>query len=371
MAEIIICEVHFTFSKQTLGETVNNSQKYLIAVIIACLVVVSAVGIYSIENGGHSGELQYISVVSSNGVRQTVDLNYSNSYMITPDNFSGGVYSFNSTITRIVSLAPSITTTLYGIGAIGKVVGIDSFSTYPSNLSLPVMTDDFGMGISIENIENVTPQLVIAPGDGFFPLSEENAIVNTLHIPFLVMNPQNMQQIENQTTELAQITGNSPNATAINNWMQQSLQGFSTHLANITNDLNVFYYLSTPGAWTAGNGTFINQFFTTAHLRNIAGNRTGYYVESSENITVSQPQIIFLDQYVNASSVTVEPFNSTPAVKDNMVFTIFNDNYFSEPDFRVIFAIGWIISKAYPDNYNLSDIPSFPISLQYPPGSGV
>ncbi|MHB1708241.1 MAG: ABC transporter substrate-binding protein [Thermoplasmataceae archaeon] len=345
----------------------NKIQKYLIAIIVAALMITSGIYVYSLKNSGYShGNIELISITDPNGTAQTVNLSHSNSYMIMPNNFTGNTYTFTEPITKIVSLAPSLTSTLYGLGAYGKVVGLDPFSTYPPNSTLPIVTSNSGYDISLEEIANISPQLVVAPGLGYYPANEENAIVNTLHIPFLVMNPENIQQIENQTVELAQLTRTVNNASLIIKWMQDNLQTFADHLSNLTAERSIFYYLSTPG-WTAGNETFINQFFTIAHLHNIAANASGYYVDSGENITAGQPQIILLDQYVNYSSVKSEPFNSTPAFKNNRVYTIFNDNFFNEPDFRVIYAIGWLISKAYPGNYNMSEISRFPITLHYPP----
>jgi len=346
----------------------NRVQRYLIAIIAAALMITSGIYVYSAENSGYSsGNIELISIASPNGTVQTVNLNYSNSYMIRPDNFSGNTYTFAEPITKIVSLAPSLTSTLYGIGAFDKVVGLDPFSTYPPNSTLPIATDNSGYDISLEEIVNLSPQLVVAPGLGYYPANEENAIVNTLHIPFLIMNPENIQQIENQTMDLAHLTGTENNASKIIQWMQDNLQTFAEHLSNISPELSIFYYLSTPGYWTAGNDTFINQFFTIAHLHNIAANASGYYIDSGENITVAQPQIILLDQYVNYTHVESEPFNSTPAFKNNRIYTIFNDNFFNEPDFRVIYAIGWLISESYPGHYNMSDITPFPITLKYPP----
>jgi iron complex transport system substrate-binding protein len=349
----------------------NTAQKYILAIVVAAILIVSGIAVYTIVNGKQaSGGIQYISVVSANGTRQSINLNLSNSYLIRPANFTGSTFSFNAPVTRIVSLAPSITSTLYGIGSMGKVVGVDAFSDYPPNLNITVMTYDYGYDINDELVANATPQLVIAPGDGYFAASQENTIVNTLHIPFLLMEPNTIQQIENETIDLGQITGNTANATKISTWMQSSMQTFSTHLSSVTQYLKAFYYLSAPGVWTAGEGTFINQFFSIAHLINIA-NGTGYYEESIENITIANPQVIFLDQYVNSSYITSEPFTSTSAVTNGKVFTLYNDDVFSEPDFRVIYAIGWMIAQVYPSNFNVSEIPQFPVSLQYQPGSGI
>ena len=43
----------------------------------------------------------------------------------------GRTVSIPSRVLRIISLAPSVTETLYAIGVGGRVVGVDDFSDYP------------------------------------------------------------------------------------------------------------------------------------------------------------------------------------------------------------------------------------------------
>ncbi|WP_075056853.1 hypothetical protein [Thermogymnomonas acidicola] len=72
---------------------------------------------------------------------------------------------------------------------------------------------------------------------------------------------------------------------------------------------------------------------------------------------------------MNYSNVQVEPFNSTPpAYIDHRVYTLFNDSFFNEPDFRIMYAIQWLIYEVY---HVYVQLPQFPIALKYPPTLGM
>ncbi len=283
---------------------------------------------------------------------------------ITVTDSLGRTFTFNGTLTRIVSDDPAATATLYSLGALKDVVGGNVFDSYPPNDTLPNVANSYG--INYEELLNLSAQALLFYGS---TLSKQALYVNnTLGIPVLLDNPSNFTQIESFTTMLGILTGTQKNASMINTWMNSSLDTIKNATSGITTYAPVFYYLSNYGGyWTAGNGTFINQIFQYAHLRNIAtGN--GYYPISGEIIVNDSPQMIFLDQYVNYSAVTVEPFSSTPAYMNNRIVSVFNDNFFDQPDFRIIYALYWTVTSVYPSMF--IHLPAFPITLNYPPTTG-
>lgn len=275
----------------------------------------------------------------------------------------GRTFVFQKPVTRIVSLDPSATATLYALGAIKDLVGGNVYDSYPPNETVPNVGNAYTVDYS--ELLNLSPQVVL--GYGSTMPSYGTYINNTLKIPFMLDNPESFSQIENFTVMLGELTGKSSNATIIVNWMSSSLNSISSSMSSIKGEQTIFYYLSNYGGyWTAGNNTFINQFFQIAHLRNIAS-ESGYYTISGEVVANESPDIILLDQYVPESAVQTSPFNETAAMTGSpqKVFTIFDDNFFNEPDFRTIYAIQWLINIIYPGIY--LNIPNFPINLGYPP----
>ena len=276
-------------------------------------------------------------------------------------------------LTKIVSLDPAATATLYALGAYNYIVGGNSYDSYPPNESLPNITDYPSM--DLEQIFNLSADAVISFAN-YSGAQISQLLNNGIDYVFLSADGGvNFSVIEKQNTLLGELTGTSANATLINQWMNSSLStlhsdalGYDQSEYNST-PLRGFYYLSSEGGyWTAGNSTFVNSYFEYADVVNIAAAYdTGFYSINPENILNDSPQVMILDNSINVSSLNSSgsPFQSSPAVlNDKLYTTTANENMFSEPNFRDIFAIQWIIYVVYGQNPAL---PSFPINLTYNP----
>ncbi|MEM0136015.1 MAG: ABC transporter substrate-binding protein [Thermoplasmatales archaeon] len=324
----------------------NNRLKIIIAVIVAFAVIIGGVVVYY-ENlpGKAKGEI------------------------ITLD--TG--YHLTNKFTRIISLDPAATATLYALGAYSYLVGGNSYDTYPPDENIPNVTDYPSM--NLEQIFNLSPDAVIS-FDNYSGSQISQLLNDGINYVFLSAGAGvNFSIIERQNTLLGELTGTEANATLINQWMNTSLSilhsdatEYDKSLYNGT-QLRGFYYLSSEGGyWTAGNDTFINSYFEYADVVNIAAPYdNGFYAINPENIENNSPQVIILDEYINASSLNSSgsPFQFSPAVINSKIYTTtFNENMFSEPNFRDIFAIQWMIDMVYGQNPVL---PAFPINLTYNP----
>lgn len=316
----------------------NTNLKIVVAVIVAITLVGSGVTFFHYD---HPGQTKGVIINVNTGYNGTEPLN------------------------RIVSLDPSATATIYALGAYSTLVGGTVYDAYPPNSNLPNVTDFPSM--DLEQIFNLTPQAVIAFSN--YNSSQISALLNA-GIDYIFLGSDagsNFSTIEKQNTLLGEITGHETNASKINNWMNQSLQAIDStaKTASASGEISGFYYLSSYGGiYTTGNNTFVNQFFQYAHVKNIAAPfDSGFYTISSAEVLNASPQLLLLNPYVNMSSLSAPPFNTSRAVQDNMTFTV-NDNLFSEANFRDIYAVQWVLYKAY--NVTAS-IPQFPIALKYSP----
>ncbi|AKA49480.1 hypothetical protein IX51_10685 [uncultured archaeon] len=315
----------------------KSNIKAIISLIVVAVLLLSGFGFYEIH--GHKQEKGQVITVSS-----------------------GDNLSYKTT--RIVSLDPAATANLYAIGAYSYLVGDSGYGSYPQNSTLPVVGSYPSM--NLEEIFNLSPQAVISFDSGY----SQGQITKLLDagINYVFLNAgagSGITGIEQQNTLLGEITGKEKNASMLNIWMNQSLGAISnaTGKINSSAELSAFYYLSSSGGiYTTGNGTFFNDFFDYAHLRNVALNLTGGFVPiSPEVLANNSPQVIFLDQYVNKSALSVYPFNNSTAVQNGKVFVLPNESIFTEPNFRVIYAIAWMVQEAYGINVKL---PAFPLGIQ-------
>ncbi|MCL4314441.1 MAG: ABC transporter substrate-binding protein [Candidatus Thermoplasmatota archaeon] len=326
--------------------------KRMIAILIAAVMIVAGLSLYAAYLPHNSTQPSSASI-----------------HEIKIVDAAGNTFYFFKPVTRIVSLDPSATATLYAIGAYKYLVGGNEFDSYPPNETLPNLGNAYG--VNYEELVNLSPQVVL--GYGATVPSYGQYINNTLKIPFILDNPNSFKQIESETLMLGNLTGCYHNATLVVNWMQESLGIMENSTANITpsQEKTVFYFLDNYGGdWTAGNNTFFQDYFNVAHLKNIA-TQSGYYTINPEVVANSSPDIILLDQYVPESAVNVAPFNETNAYLSSpqQIYTVFNDNFFDEPDFRVIYAVAWLI-EITSNPLIMHYLPSFPINLAYPPTTG-
>lgn len=314
----------------------NRTNKSIIAIVVVLVLL-----------GGGIGYIHYASTLKGKGEFLTVQTGYNST---TP-------------LTRIVSLDPGATATIYALGAYKDLVGGSAYDSYPPNETIPNVTCYPAM--DVEQIINLTPQAVISFTN--YSAGQISELLNA-SIDYIFLSAgsgSSMQLIEKQNTFLGELTGTENNATMINNWMNTSLSDLkqnATRMANGT-PLRGFYYLSQDTLWTTGNNTFEEQYFQYSDIINIAKNYSnGFYQISPGEIAKGSPQIIFVNDYVNLSRLKSEPFADTPAV-ENKRYYVTPPNAFDEPDFRDIYMIQWMVDKAYGN----VTIPSFPVKLKYSP----
>ncbi|MCW6169425.1 MAG: ABC transporter substrate-binding protein [Thermoplasmatales archaeon] len=339
--------------------------KIIITVVVVAIVVVAGALAYEhfsrTPNDAAQNTLTPVTSINlvNNGSTTKINLSAANSFVYAKDT-NNGVFTIHGSLSRIVSLIPSVTVTLYALGSYQKdVKGVDQYSTYPnpSNYDIPVLT----IGVSslpIEAIVNLSPDAIMTT-TGYFTTQEISKVVNVLNIPYFVFNPESVPQIENANTILGELTGTAHNATIINAWMEKNLQKLGNLTKKITNETSIFYDLGhgSSGIYTAGNGTFINEMFQLDHIKNII-NATGYPEVSRETVYNGTPGFVLIDEYVNQSRF-LKDFPNLTAVKDKNYTTVLNDSFIDEPTFRTIYALFWIGSVVYPNYINITDITGF------------
>ncbi|MHB8361329.1 MAG: ABC transporter substrate-binding protein [Thermoplasmataceae archaeon] len=332
----------------------SKRNKAIISILLVVIVIASAVSYegYTALNNLSKGNINNTS--ASRGEINVTDI-------------LGQQFTFNSTLTRIVSFDPSATALLYALGAYKDVVATGSYDNYPPNGSAPVICNDFQ--VSYSSLVALKPQAVL--GYGATVPSYGLKINNTLNIPFILDNPNSVSQIENETLMLGKLTGTLSNATLITYWMNQSLSDIKKIASSLPNESAFYFECESGGSiYTAGNNTFINEEMQYVHLINIF-NQSGFGTISPEVIANSNPQAILIDCYASVSNMSQAPFNETTAVKNSNYIQFFNDTYFVSPNFQFIYGIEWLLQwRAHGNSLMLSELnllPSFPIKLKYSP----
>jgi iron complex transport system substrate-binding protein len=194
--------------------------------------------------------------------------------------------------TRIVSLSPTATETLFAIGAGRQVVAVDDQSDFPK--SAP-QTSLSGFTPNVEAIAAYRPDLVVIAYD---PKGLSGAL-NRLGITVLHQDgAKSFKGAYQQIRQLGLVTGREARATRLISTMRTRIATIVADAKKARSGLTVYHEL-TPDLFSATSKTFVGQVYTALGLGNIADAvpdsfGTGYPQLSSEYVVSASPDLIVL-----------------------------------------------------------------------------
>jgi iron complex transport system substrate-binding protein len=189
---------------------------------------------------------------------------------------------------RIVSLAPSITETLFAIGAGGQIAGVTQFCDFPPDaLGKPKV------GYANPNVESLValqPDLVLAPRE--FVRPEMIAALDQLHIPTFILAGQTVDDIFSQIQTIGRMVERQAEAAALVMELRQRLAAVKQR-AQAQPPVRVLYVLNSEPLITVGPGSFIDQLIGIAGGKNVAAkSATPYPRLSMETVLQEDPEVL-------------------------------------------------------------------------------
>ena len=321
--------------------------KYLtfIAAIIAIIIIISGAFIYFNNNtaANPTNTQKNISVVDDEGT--TTNL--------------------TSVPQRIISLAPSNTQILFGIGVGDKVVGVTDYDHYPYNFTAWIAAGNMTSvgGFSTPNkevIEQLHPDLILAT-----PINDPDVVtLRSLGLNVIVLNPNDVNGVLKDITMVGKATGAESNATTLVSSLNNQINSIEAKIAaaNETKPL-VYYEVWYPPIMSAGSTSFINDVIAKAGGINIFENESQQYpTVSSETIVQKNPNVILLPTdmanpgdtpfYGTVQDVKDRPgWSAISAVQNNRVIVVDGD-LFAEAGTRIADQIQAAAQAFYPDLFN-------------------
>ena len=243
----------------------------------------------------------------------------------------GNAITLKGTAQRIVSLSPSVTESLFAIGAGGQMVGRTDYCNYPEEaLSLPSVGGFDASTISMESIIALEPDLVIA-GSVY-----QADVVKTLQeagITTFVSQPANIQGIMDALALFGKITGHADEAAAVASEMQARVDKVKQAVSGIPADQRptVFYEVWHEPLMSANGRTVVGELIDLAGGVNIFAELPDEYpTVSVEQIVEVDPQFI-IGPSSHADQMTVdiirarEGWENLSAVRNNAVYIVDGD----------------------------------------------
>jgi iron complex transport system substrate-binding protein len=205
---------------------------------------------------------------------------------------SNGKVTVSKRPTRIVSLSPTATETLFSIGAGSQVVAVDDQSDYPKGAPRTSLS---GFTPNVEAIASYRPDLVVFSYDTK-GLSEA---LGRLGITVMQHDAaKSFKGAYQQIRQLGLVTGHDTGAAKVITSMKARIGRIVKKARAAGGRLSVYHEL-TPDLYSATSKTFVGQVYTALGLRNIADAvpdtfGTGYPQLSAEYVVSSSPDLIVL-----------------------------------------------------------------------------
>lgn len=229
---------------------------------------------------------------------------------------------------RIVSHVPPITETLFALGLGEKLVGVSDYCDYPEEAKqVPSIGDYFNP--SVENIVAAEPDLVLTDGH-----SDSIKQLDELGIPYLVIDPKDIDDIFESIELLGKATGVEKTARELIDDMKRDIQSVR-ELVEDAPKVRVIYLIDATdltSPWTAGPGSFVDYLISMAGGENIAATAASAWVQMNiEEIVDADPEIIILPGKHGTAFTTPEvleenaAWRETTAVKEGNIYVIDGD----------------------------------------------
>jgi iron complex transport system substrate-binding protein len=232
--------------------------------------------------------------------------------------------SFCKEYKRIISLAPSVTESLYELGLESFVKGITIYSKKGS-----IKKEIVGnlLEQDIEKIIYLKPDLIIATKDGNI-----QKVVDTLRQYnyngfdiYVMESAKNFEDICTNFLKLAEKLGKREHAKNIIKQAEKSLEE-SYNKIIINKNLNLFWQIGTMPLYTTGNKSFINDYNYYTKTKNLYEDiNLKYFSVDIENVLERNPDIIII---INMGYLGVKEqknwgkYKFLNAVKNNKIFVL-------------------------------------------------
>ena len=220
---------------------------------------------------------------------------------------------------RIVSLAPSVTETLFALGAGPDVVGVSQYCDYPPQvLSLP-RVGSF-LTPNLEAIIALRPTLIV----GLELSSDVRQIraLDSMGYPVLLVSDDSLNDIETSIERVGARINRMDEARQLVAQIQSQVAAVQQRLANVKPERALMLVGHQPIV-AVGTGNYLDELMRIARADNIAaaaGERWPHL--SIEYIIAMRPQVI-LDGAMGSDASSLsdfwEKYPTIPAVRDHRV----------------------------------------------------
>ena len=282
----------------------------------------------------------------------TSEAKNTSTYPLTITDDVGREVTFDSRPKRIVSMAPSVTETLFAVGAGRRLVGVTTADDYPPEVESIEKVGDY-RGPNVEKVISQNTDLMILSYEGTTKGYADDMQEKT-GAKVVVINPKTVDEAISSVGLVAKVVGEQERGRVVEERLRSELKRIEDAVAGEP-EPTVFYEVWGDPLQTAGPGSFIDDAIELAEGKNIAADTGEAYPEYSKEVLLQKNP----DYYLAARSagVTAEEISQRPgysalsAVEDGRVVVV-NDDLIVRPGPRIVDGVREIAEAIHPEVFD-------------------
>ena len=252
---------------------------------------------------------------------------------------------------RIVSLAPSVTETLFALDAGPEVVGVSQYCDYPPQVRDLPRVGSF-LTPNLEAIIALRPTLIV----GLELSSDVRQIraLNSMGYPVLLVSDDSLQQIETSIEKVGARINREDQARRLVARIKRQIAAVQERLAKVK-PLRALMLVGHQPIVAVGAGTYLDELLRIARADNIAAAVGEQWPHlGMEFIIAMRPEVILdgsMGNEPSSSNDFWEEYPTIPAVRDRRVFGYAEDPMLHAGP-RVGQSLEIIARKIHPEAWN-------------------
>lgn len=255
----------------------------------------------------------------------------------------GTEFRFEKQPRRIISLIPSITESLFYIGAGSQIVGVTKYCNFPEAAKkLPRIGD---LNLNYEKIVSLNPDLII--GDPVL-ISKSLDKLRSLNLKVLALRTQKIEEILTTLNDLGQITGHRKEAEQVTANMKRAIDDV-IRLTSGANHPRVFLEVWDQPLMTVGADAFLGELITMAGGENVARDITRAWAQISEEVVIQKnPEVVLLLTGKKSIYMNRPEWKNVAAIQTGRIYQLDRD-LFSQPSPRLVQALTHLTQLLHPE----------------------
>jgi|SRR5882724_9104814 len=272
-------------------------------------------------------------------------------------------------VKRIISLAPSVTETIYALGAQDRLVADTDVCNYPpAAQKLPKVGGPFTPNLEI--IVSLKPDLVVVAANSGNRKETADAL-DLLHVPTYATNAKTVEDVLASIVKLGDVLGVGDQGRALSESLRLRLQDFHRRLENVTPSRVLFVVWQEP-LISIGQETYIADALRRAGAESVIQTKQDWPHVSWEEVVRQQPEyLVFASAHPDEILATLAGLRNLPgwrdlkAMAENKILIV--SEAINLPAPRLVDAIEELARHLHPEAF--ADPPRPPVVLHSNGGS--